>query len=237
MSLEVGYWSIRGLAAPLRMMCEYAAVDYNPKTYELQAQEGGGWDASAWFGVKPALVVRNALMNLPYVIDGDVVVSQTNACFAYLGRKLGLYGANDLETLKCEQVLCEVMDLRNNAVKFFYSSGDDLAARVEAHAKSAATSFGKLETWLRQQSTPFFAGATPTAADFHAFEMIDQHLVTEVLVVPGADNEFPLLAAFHTRFRALPQLQGYFDGPLSKLPLNNKMACIGATGNPLAHKE
>lgn len=26
--LIVGYWSIRGLGAPLRMMCEYAGADY-----------------------------------------------------------------------------------------------------------------------------------------------------------------------------------------------------------------
>ena len=26
--IVVGYWSIRGLGAPLRMMCEYAGVDY-----------------------------------------------------------------------------------------------------------------------------------------------------------------------------------------------------------------
>ena len=26
--LIVGYWSIRGLGAPLRLMCEYAGADY-----------------------------------------------------------------------------------------------------------------------------------------------------------------------------------------------------------------
>jgi glutathione S-transferase len=233
--LEVGYWDIRGLCAPLRMMCCYAGADYDPKLYTLQAKEGGGWDASNWFGVKPALKEKNALMNLPYIVDGDVVVSQTNACFAYLGRKFGLYGSNDTEMIQCEQVLCEVMDLRNNAVKFFYSSGDDLAARTTAHAASAEGSFGKLEEWLAQQGTDFFAGASPTAADFHAFEMVDQHACTEVLVA-SAEN-FPLLAAFHARFRALPQLQAYFDGPLHKLPLNNRMACVGATADPLAHKK
>ena len=27
--------------------------------------------------------------NLPFVVDGDVIVSQSNACLTYLGRKLG----------------------------------------------------------------------------------------------------------------------------------------------------
>ena len=47
-------------------------------------------------------------MNLPYVIDGDQIIAQTNACFAHLGRVLGLYGSNYAETVKVEQCLCQV---------------------------------------------------------------------------------------------------------------------------------
>ena len=49
MSLEVGYWKIRGLGAPLRMMCEYAGAEYTPVLYEAHAKEEGGWDVSEWF--------------------------------------------------------------------------------------------------------------------------------------------------------------------------------------------
>ena len=92
--LVVGYWSIRGLGAPLRMMCEYAGVDYEPRCYDALPQEGGGWDVSDWFGKKPELYARNALMNLPFVEDGEHIVAQTNACFSHLGRVLGLNGAH-----------------------------------------------------------------------------------------------------------------------------------------------
>ena len=37
---------------------------------DVQPQEGGGWDVSAWFDVKGPLKEKNALMNLPYVLDG-----------------------------------------------------------------------------------------------------------------------------------------------------------------------
>jgi glutathione S-transferase len=233
--MEIGYWQIRGLGAPLRMMAAFAGVKHDAKLYPVHAKEGGGWDTSAWFDAKPALKKKNALMNLPYIIDGDVVVSQTNACMAYLGRKTGLYGQSDTETIMCEQVLCEVMDLRNNAVKFFYSpTGDGWDERCAAHAKSVAGSYDKLEAWLAQHGTNFFAGDAPTAADFHAFEMIDQHAVTEV-IKPEASH--PLLAAFHARFAALPQLKDYFVGKLHALPLNNRMAGVGATADPLAHKK
>ena len=106
--IEVGYWAIRGLAAPLRMMCHVAGAEWVSKTYAVGG-EPGNWDLSAWFGVKPALVERNALMNLPYVVDGDVVVTQSNACLTHLGRKFGMNGSNETELVRMEQALAQVM--------------------------------------------------------------------------------------------------------------------------------
>ena len=40
---------------------------------------------------------QNALMNLPFVVDGDVVVTQSNAVLMYMGRKFGLVGTNEKE--------------------------------------------------------------------------------------------------------------------------------------------
>ncbi len=88
-SVVVGYWSIRGLGAPLRMMVMYAGVPLQAENYDVTMPAEGGFDLSHWFGTKPALKERNALVNLPYIIDGDFVVSQSNACCVYLGRKFG----------------------------------------------------------------------------------------------------------------------------------------------------
>ena len=71
-----GYWKIRGLAAPLRMTCSYAGAEYTSADYELQPKDGGGWDRSEWTSVKPGLMEKNAMMNLPYVLDGDVYIVQ-----------------------------------------------------------------------------------------------------------------------------------------------------------------
>merc|ERR1711941_9068 len=165
--LVVAYWSIRGLAAPLRMMCHHANVEFEDTQYPLGG-EPGNWDASAWFGVKPALKEKNALMNLPYVIDGDTVVTQSNACLSYLGRKFGI----TQDVTKMEQVLAQVMDLRNDAVEVFYRNWDS----HENHcSKNVPTHYGKLNGWLEQQGTAYVAGDEPSPADFHLWEMIDQH--------------------------------------------------------------
>ena len=102
--ITIGYWSIRGLAAPLRMMMMHANVPFHSATYDVVAKEGGGWDISDWSSQKPALKAKNPLMNLPYLVDGDVVVAQTNACFLYLGRKLKMLGSNELELTECKLI-------------------------------------------------------------------------------------------------------------------------------------
>jgi len=234
--ITIGYWAIRGLAAPLRMMAAYAGADFEAVNYMVEAKEGGGWDTSAWFDKKPALKARNAIMNLPYVIEGDTVVTQSNACLSFLGRRLGLYGRSEAETINVEQILCELMDVRNNAVGLFYSGKDDLLARIEKHAAGVHGRYEKLELWLQQRGTAFFAADTITAADFHAFELLDQYHATGIVELTGeVAAKFPLLAAFHARVRALPQLADYFAGELYALPMNNKMAGVGGTPDAKAH--
>jgi len=116
--ITIGYWSIRGLGAPLRMMVSYSGQPYSVQMYDC-VRKDDGWDLSSWFSKKPALKEKNPLMNLPYICDskgsetgGELYISQTNACFLYLGRKLGMLGSTPQEMSMCEQLLCEVMDVQ-----------------------------------------------------------------------------------------------------------------------------
>ena len=47
--IKMGYWGIRGLGAPLRMMLEYAGADYEDTMYS---------DPKKWFGEKYAMRTR-----------------------------------------------------------------------------------------------------------------------------------------------------------------------------------
>jgi len=210
------------------MMCEYAGVDYEAKNYDARPKEGGGWDVTDWYGVKPALYEKNSLMNLPYVIDGEYVIAQTNACFTHLARVLGLYGSCYLEQIKVEQCLCQAMDLRNDVVPLFYGPApeDQYKGHLEGKLK---THFAKFEDFLAQGGTTFLCAETPTAPDFHLFEMIDQHeLVAAFFKHPSPVAAYPKLSVHYAAVKALPQLQSYFAGDLYKLPCNNKMANWGA---------
>ena len=169
MAIQVAYWSIRGLGAPLRMMCEHVGVEYESVHYDCLSKDDGGWDTSSWFNVKPAVQAKNPLANLPYVEIDNVVVTQSNACMTKLGGKLDLLGATDAEKAEVEQLLCEVMDLRNACIAVFY--GGDLEG-LSGLAKHG--SLRKLNAWLAQKGTAFLVGASPTAPDFHLWELLDQ---------------------------------------------------------------
>ena len=76
--------------------------------------------------------------------------------------------------------------------------------------------------------TAYTAGPSPTAADFHLWEMLDQHeMLAAAVGRPSPLAGFPLLSGLHSALRAVPQLQGYFNGPLYALPVNNRMASFG----------
>ena len=67
------------------------------------------------------------------------------------------------------------MDLRNDLVKLCYSSGEAFETGRDAYGATAATHLSKFEKWFTVRGTPFAAGNSPTCADFHLWEQLDQH--------------------------------------------------------------
>jgi len=110
------------------------------------------------------------------------------------------------------------------------------AARV-AVSEKVSVHYSKMEGWLTTVGGDFLVGGSPTAPDFHLWEMLDQHSALAAdLGEPDPLEACPALQAFAARFRALPELAGYFAGPLAALPPNNKSALWGGQA-PLAEAE
>lgn len=82
--LVLGYWGIRGLAERIRQLLEYLGFSYSEDRYE------GPEGRSKWFNeAKPKLADRNPALTLPYLIDGEKVVSESDAILIYLCHKAG----------------------------------------------------------------------------------------------------------------------------------------------------
>lgn len=234
--VSVGYWTIRGLGAPLRMMVMYSGAPLNAINYDLRVTADARFDASEWFNEKKKLKEQNPLINLPYVVYEGQLVSQSNACFTFLGRKLGLWGNDEVEILQCEQLLCEIMDLRNKMSRLVYaatvSKCEAVALLEDVMGKNGILQ--KLEAWLVREvangrSGTFFVGDHATAPDFHMWEMVDQYLtLAKHYEGPVLLQTLPRLAHFYDTFGALPGNNAYMQSALARMPINQKMAAFGA---------
>eukprot|EP00928_Gymnodinium_smaydae_P062349 TRINITY_DN46234_c0_g1_i1.p1 TRINITY_DN46234_c0_g1~~TRINITY_DN46234_c0_g1_i1.p1 ORF type:complete len:268 (-),score=54.91 TRINITY_DN46234_c0_g1_i1:116-865(-) len=226
--LTIGYHRIRGLGAPLRMMCYYKSCPFENAVYGADMQD-------TWFkGKKPELLAKNSCINLPYIVDGDKVVTQSNTCLLYLGQKLGVDTPEHF--IANHTVLDQTMDLRNDLMKIVYPFGsvktkDEFPDAAKAHLESSAkTNFTKLEGFC---VGPYMCGAAPQSGDFHVFEMLDQHQsICVALGVPDVLDGFPKLKALHAAFKADPALSKYFDSECHKGYMQNNGLITHFSGQP-----
>jgi len=219
--MEFGYWQIRGLGAVFRMLFEYKQADCKDSQYATMDE---------WFqNSKPRILELNPLANLPYLVDGDVCICQTNAILIYLGEKFGMEGKDAAKKRLNNELLMEIYDVRNGMIDLVYPFKQSTRDQAEFDEKAAKLSdgppFGKFEAILTKYDTDYFCGAEPCTSDFHIWEMLDQHkMLGEKIGKGNVLEKFPKCAAFYDRFRALPTLQKYFDSPSYKLPINNQGA-------------
>jgi len=211
----VAYWSIRGLAAPIRMMLCAAKQDHVVYMYDLleDGGTGGGW-TSGYFADKARIKTTYAadgatLLNLPYIIDQDekLVLSQTNACLEYLGDSLGMMGRNAVERAHCAQLLCEIYDWRCVMTQWAYNGA--AASDAAATVARAGPHLAKLEQCLAHKGSGTakhcLVGDSLSAPDFHLFEIVDQfEALCRAKGLPALLEKFPHLQAFQTGFAQLP---------------------------------
>jgi len=265
----LGYWSIRGLGAPLTMMLCAAKKDFTLYLYDLVEKEGdeGGWESS-YFKEKESNIqtYEQPLWNLPFVVDRQTkqVICQTNACFAYVGRHCGMFGSDEKSTSQCEELLCEVMDLRNIMTTFCYSGADNDAEKEKESAKQIITSakkhFQKFEQWLELQAKMENSRSSNesddasnkkkkvdlvhlvdgkfSAPDFHLYEMLDQYDAFATHYEAGdCFSNYPRLRAFKEGFELLEENQFYLKSWLhTDLPFNNCIAKFGSLPGPRTYQ-
>jgi glutathione S-transferase len=247
----IGYWSIRGLAAPLRMMLSAATVNHWVVMYDLKEEGDSSWSKEAYLVDKEWLRKEyNPLMNLPFLVDcekDDRVICQSNALFTYLGRELAMLGSNEQETYQCEELLCEIMDLRNLMVGYVYQGGD--ASKAKEDAEQLVTSGGlpcildKLEMCLKRKypnkeekdihnrpEIRNLVGEQCSAPDFHLWEMLDQlQGLTTYYNLTSACSDRPNLTSFQKNFRNLQENAAYVQSQMHhSLPYNNSFARFGS---------
>uniref|UniRef100_A0A3B5L5S5 glutathione transferase n=1 Tax=Xiphophorus couchianus TaxID=32473 RepID=A0A3B5L5S5_9TELE len=117
MAMVLAYWDIRGLAQPIRLLLEYTGTEYDEKFYTCG--EAPDYDRSSWLGEKDKLGID--FPNLPYLLDGDRKITQSNAIMRYIARKHNLCGETEAEKVRVDLLENQAMDFRNGFVRLCYT--------------------------------------------------------------------------------------------------------------------
>jgi len=216
MAPVLGYWSIRGLAQPIRLLLAYTETDYEDKRYTLgPAPE---YDRGEWLTDKVTLGLD--FPNLPYYIDGDVKLTQSLAIIRYLARKNKLDGQTEAERLRIELAEQQLVDLNTAFVRLSYDPNFE-TLKVD-YLKNLPDGLKLLSEFLGDR--PYLAGANLSYADFLAYELLDK------LVLLAADevSKFANLKQYQSRIESLPTIANYLKSDrYIRSPLNGPMAKFG----------
>lgn len=214
--VTLGYWDIRGLAQPIRLLLAYSGEEWENKLYACGSPPEFSRDA--WLQDKFSLGLD--FPNLPYLIDGDVKISQSNTIIRYIARKHGLLGKTDEEQLRADLLESEINDFRREYVGMCYSRNfDDLKG---PYLERLPAKLKLLSDFLGDRS--YFAGENITFPDFIVYEMLDQH---KVLSPTSLDNS-PKLQQFLERIESHKAISEFLSSSKNfKYPLNGPMASFG----------
>ena len=87
------------------MLLHYTDTKYEDTVYSIK-------NVHEWQAAKANNAWDLDFPNLPYYIDGNVKLTQSNAILRHLGRQHGLYGSNDAQSSEIDMLLDTIKDIK-----------------------------------------------------------------------------------------------------------------------------
>ncbi|XP_058034062.1 glutathione S-transferase 2-like isoform X2 [Ahaetulla prasina] len=218
MEATLGYWKIRGLAHPIRLLLEYTKTPYKEKHYGLDEKVQNNELESentpkqiGILGIVPNMGITEwtyekeklglDFPNLPYLIDGDIKISQSNAILRYIARKHNMCGETEEETIRMDILENHLMDFRMSFAKLCYSP--DFEKLKPDYLELLPGKLKLFSQFLGDRQ--WFAGRKLTYIDFIAYDALDVHQMLD----PKCLDQFPNLKEFLHRFETLEMIAPY----------------------------
>ncbi|XP_007427588.1 glutathione S-transferase Mu 1-like [Python bivittatus] len=232
MEATLGYWDIRGLAHAIRLLLEYTRTPYEEKRYVVGKEVPSGstspplgvlgivpnFDASEWTSVKEKLGLD--FPNLPYLIDGERKITQSNAILRYIARKHKMCGETEEEMNRLDMLESQFMDFRIGLGKLCYSP--DFEKLKPEYLELLPGKLKQYSQFLGDRK--WFAGNKLSYVDFIAYDTLDIHQMLE----PKCLDQFPNLKEFLRRFEALEKIAAYMKSSRCiKTPIFSSCAMWG----------
>jgi len=189
------YFDIRGRAEPIRLLLADLKVEYVDQQITL----------SDWELHRDSMPFRR----IPVYREDDLVIPEAFAILSYLGRKYDLLGANESERIRCDATVEAWKDYGNRVANAFGAMSNSEAERRVFIEETQPALLRDLERFYESRSTvePFWAGPTPTVADYVAFNYIDS------FQSPKTRQQFEALGAFHGAFAGRSNVRSYLASP------------------------
>jgi len=199
--LKLSYFGIDGgRGEPIRLALAYGKIPFEDHRFGM----------SEW----PAIKSQTPLQQVPVMELNGAVITQTNSLLRYAGKLAGLYPADALDALHCDETLATIDDIVNKIVPtlFMQDEEEKRKAREALAAGPIPLYLGRLQTLLEQRGGQYFAGNRLSVADFKVFLWIRFLQSGQLDYVPTdiVRKLAPALAEHCTRISSVPEVAAYY---------------------------
>ena len=188
-----------GRAEPIRIAFHAAGIDFEDK--RISFPEFGEMRQSTRFNSVPVLEIDGA------------EVTQSNALSRYVGKMAGLYPADDLQALYCDEVLDALEDLSHYIVQTFGLQDEELKLAREKLVDGWLTVYLRgLDALLTRGGGEYFADNALTIADLKAFVQTRALSAGKLDHVPAdlVQRLAPGLVEHQERIESDPRVAAYY---------------------------
>lgn len=187
---------MRGKGERIRLILEYLGLDYEMFLFHRE-------NPSEWDDYKKKNIQGLDFPNLPFLIDGNLKMTESWAIMRYLAHKNHnqLSSEPGQEEINCDMASGVVKDFRTKFMLMIYNKNFD--EMREEYAKILPAKLDLFENFLSNKT--WLSGSKLTFIDFAFWEVLDRHL----MMFPDCLENHKCLKQYYQNFQDLPAIKNY----------------------------